>query len=72
VTSLVASLLGLAVAWKWELTGGVVTLGAMLIVAFINLRGVLLTPWVVVPLGALLFLVCWWMRRAGVQAKQVS
>jgi hypothetical protein len=61
-------LLGLALAWKWELAGASLTLTVFLIEAFfINWRvvGFGILP----PITALLFLLCWWMGRQSCQVK---
>jgi len=59
---MVISLAGLGVAWKWELLGGAMTLGAVLIGAVVNWRAfVSLTA--LIPLAAILFLLSWWMSR---------
>jgi hypothetical protein len=54
------SLLGLALAWKWEAIGGSIALAAYVIVGIINPGAFIIFP---VPLSALLFLACWWMER---------
>jgi len=63
LTLMFAWLLGLALAWKWELVGAALTLAAILIHAFfINPRvveGLGMLP----PITALLFLFCWWTGR---------
>ena len=56
-------LVGLAVAWKWELTGGTMTLVAVLIGAVVNWR-ILTFPGTLIPIAAMMFLSCWWMSRA--------
>ena len=69
LTLMFAWLLGLALAWKWELAGAALTLAAFLIQAFfINWRvvaGLGMLP----PITALLFLLCWWMGRQSRQVK---
>ena len=55
-------LVGLSVAWRWELTGGVMTLAGLLIAAAINWR-VLAFPGILIAVNAVLFLSSWWMRR---------
>jgi hypothetical protein len=57
LTATVVSLVGLAVAWKWELVGGILTLAATLIAAFVNWR-VLTFPCVLIAIAGLLFLIC--------------
>lgn len=63
LTALVVSLVGLAIAWKWELAGGVMTLVAVLTGAFVDWQ-VLTFPYTLIPIAGLLFLLCWWMSRA--------
>jgi hypothetical protein len=56
-------LLGLAVAWRWELVGAVAALTGALIGALLNPNAVGL---IVVPgVPALMFLFCWWRSRAS-------
>ncbi len=64
ITALVVSLVGLAVAWKWELAGSLLTFGAVLIGALVNWR-VLIFPGTLIPITALLFLLVWWRNRTG-------
>ena len=70
LTLMFAWLLGLALAWRWELAGAALTLAAFLIEAFfINWRvvaGLGMLP----PITALLFLICWWMGRQSRQVKR--
>jgi len=54
------SLLGLALAWKWEAIGGSIALAAYVIVGIINPGAFIIFP---VPLSALLFLACWWIDK---------
>jgi hypothetical protein len=72
LTLMLAWLLGLALAWKWELAGAALTLAAILIQAFfINgrvLEGLGLWP----PITALLFVFCWWMGRQSHQVKHAA
>jgi hypothetical protein len=63
LATLIVSLVGLAVAWKWELAGATITLGALAICAAVNWR-VLVFPGTLLPIAALLFLFSWWQRRA--------
>ena len=60
---MLAWLLGLALAWKWELAGATLTLATILTQAFfINgrvLEGLGMLP----PITAILFLLCWWLAR---------
>ncbi len=59
----VIQIIGLVVAWKWELAGGLMTLAAAVPLGIINLR-TLTTLWGLVPFVAILFLLCWWFSRA--------
>jgi hypothetical protein len=63
LTALIASLAGLAVAWKWELAGGAMTLLAVLVGAFVN-PGVLAGPYTLIPITAVMHLSSWWMSSA--------
>ena len=63
LTTVVVSLVGLAVAWKWELQGGALTLAAVSTCAVLN-WGVLTFPGTLIPVAAVMFLTCWWMSRA--------
>jgi hypothetical protein len=56
-------LLGLALAWKWELAGAALTLTAILIQAFFVNWRVVAGFGMLLPITALLFLLCWWMGR---------
>ena len=56
-------LIGLGLAWKWELTGGIIALVAFVVLAIINpttLQFSLLLIW---PLTAILFIVLWALSR---------
>ena len=55
-------LVGLSVAWRWELTGGMMTLAGLLIAAVVNWR-VLTFPGILIAVTAVLFLSSWWIRR---------
>lgn len=57
-------LVGLAIAWRWELAGAVVTLTAAMVAGLINPKAV--TGWGMLPaVTAMLFLFCWWVSRAS-------
>ncbi|HXQ68890.1 MAG TPA: hypothetical protein VN844_00255 [Pyrinomonadaceae bacterium] len=62
LTTLVASLVGLLLAWKWERTGAAIALIAIMICAAVNWR-VLIFPGTLIPLAALLYSLSWWLRR---------
>ncbi|MBU0509851.1 hypothetical protein KKH27_13595 [bacterium] len=55
------SLLGLALAWKWEAIGGLMALAAYVAVGIVNPKAFMAVFFL--PLLALLFLACWWMSR---------
>ena len=55
LTSIVISLAGLLLAWKWELAGAVITLIAIAVCAAMNWN-VLVSPGAIIPLTAVLFL----------------
>ena len=55
LTSLVISLAGLLLAWKWELAGAALTLIAIAVCAAVNWN-VLISPGALIPLTAALFL----------------
>ncbi|HEX6284202.1 MAG TPA: hypothetical protein VFZ71_04980 [Pyrinomonadaceae bacterium] len=62
LTSLIISLAGLLLAWKWERIGGAIALIAIVICAFANWQ-VLIFPGTLIPLTALLYTVSSFMRR---------
>jgi hypothetical protein len=59
LATLVVSLVGLALAWKWELPGAAITLVAIGACAALNWR-VLLFPGTLILVAAVLFLSSWW------------
>jgi hypothetical protein len=66
LTAMGIALLGLAVAWKWELIGAVMALGGYGILALVNADVLVLTgPYILWPIAAVLFLSSWWMHRAA-------
>lgn len=62
--SMLASLAGLAVAWRWELAGAVTTLLAIVVCAALNWK-VLVFPGTLILVAALLFLTAWWIGSYG-------
>jgi len=58
--SILASLAGLAVAWRREFSGAVTTLLSITICAALNWK-VLIFPGTLIPVAALLFLTAWWI-----------
>ena len=63
LVAIVVAVIGLAVAWKWELFGAILTLIAFGIVAVINWR-IVIFPGTLIPMTALLFLASWWIHRS--------
>ena len=61
LTTLIISLAGLAVAWKWEIVGALITLIAVAICAAVNWR-VVIFPGTLIPITAILFLLSWWIN----------
>jgi|SRR5215468_4643174 len=62
LVTMVTALLGLVLAWKWELIGAVMTLFAVVVCAVVNFR-VLYFPGTLIPIAAFLFLLSWWFSR---------
>jgi hypothetical protein len=62
MASLLVSLAGLALAWRWELAGAALTLAAAALGAALNWK-VLFFPMLLIPLTAVLFLLSWWMGK---------
>ena len=62
LVTMVTALLGLVLAWKWELIGAVMTLFAVVVCAVVNFR-VLYFPGTLIPIAACLFLLSWWFSR---------
>jgi hypothetical protein len=64
-----ASILGLLIAWRWELIGGIVTIATMLLreITWIILRGdwmiSFLIFWLFIVPPAILFLAAWGLER---------
>jgi hypothetical protein len=63
LTAMVVSLVGLVVAWKWELMGGSLTLLALSVGALFTWQ-ILAGPYTLIVVAAMLFLACGWMSRA--------
>lgn len=56
------ALSGLALAWKWELTGALITLGSIALGVLMSWK-ILATPYAVMPVTACLFLLSWWSHK---------
>jgi hypothetical protein len=61
--TLLVSLVVLALAWKWELTGAAITLVAVATCAALNWK-VLIFPGTLIPIVAILFLLSAWLHRS--------
>ena len=57
-------LIGLGLAWKWELIGGIIALVPFVVVAIINPLILLPSPVYIWPFTAVLFIVLWAIGRA--------
>jgi hypothetical protein len=74
----VVALLGLFIAWRWELVGGIFTIAMMFIreLAWVILKGnwlvAFLMLWALIAPPAILFLIAWSLQRrpAGVDKKR--
>ena len=64
LATLVVSLVGLVLAWKWEFAGAAITLIAIGICAVVNWK-VLVFPGALIPFSAVLYFLSWWLRRAS-------
>jgi uncharacterized membrane protein (GlpM family) len=64
LATLVASLVGLLLAWKWEFAGAAVTLVAILVCAIVNWR-ILVSPGALILISSLLYLISWWISGAS-------
>jgi hypothetical protein len=59
-------LAGLALVWKWELTGGIIALAAYIVLAIVNPVVLQPTPLLIYPVVAILFIVLWAISRKKV------
>ena len=64
LTAMGISLVGLAMAWKWELAGAVMALAGCVILAAVDWK-ILAGFYILWLIAALLFLSSWWMHRAA-------
>lgn len=64
LATLVLALLGLLLAWKWELAGAAIALIAVLVCAVVNWR-ILVFPGTLIPINSVLYLLSWWISRAA-------
>lgn len=59
LATLVVSLAGLLLAWKWEFAGAAIALVAILVCAVVN--WVLVFPGALLPISSVLYLIAWWI-----------
>jgi hypothetical protein len=64
LTLFAIGLLGLALAWKWELIGGIISLFAFTAIFIVNLKA-LLWPMFIFPANAILFIAVGYLRKAS-------
>lgn len=64
LATMVVSLVGLLLAWKWQFVGAAITLIAFIICAAINWM-VLVSPVVLIPITAVIYLLSWWISRSA-------
>jgi hypothetical protein len=62
LTAMSTWLVSLAVAWKWEIAGGTLALAALLMGAIVNWR-LLMFPFSLIGVAAILFLVSGWISH---------
>ena len=56
-------LVGLGLAWKWELLGASISLASFIAISIVN-PDVLTKPlWYIFAVVAILFLLCWWWNK---------
>ena len=71
LTTIVIALVGLLLAWNWELAGAAVTLIAIAVCAAVNWR-VLVFPGALIPVTAVLYMISWWMSRSSAPSLDLS
>ena len=57
--------IGLGLAWKWELPGAVISLVAFIGISIVDPNALRESTWYIVPTTAVLFLLCWWSGRSA-------
>ena len=57
--------IGLGLAWKWELPGAVISLVAFIGISIVYPNALRESTWYIVPTTAILFLLCWWSGRSA-------
>ena len=64
LTAMVVALVGLALAWKWEVLGGLMTLVGFVILAVVSDLGIPASPFILWPITAMMFLTSAWLGAA--------
>lgn len=64
LATLIVSLVGLLVAWKWEFAGAAIALIAILACAVVNWR-ILVSPGALIPITSALYLLSWRLCRTA-------
>lgn len=62
-------LIGLGLAWKWELTGGIIALAAYVVLAIINPNTPNFSLLLLYPATAILFIVLWVFSKNKIKKK---
>ncbi len=62
LTIMGVGLVGLVVAWKWELAGGLLSLLAFVVLFFVNTRAFVI-PMLIFPMVAILYIVIGYLRQ---------
>ncbi|MCP4705359.1 MAG: hypothetical protein GY865_12185 [candidate division Zixibacteria bacterium] len=62
IISMGSIFIGLIAAWKWELIGSLITIGGYIFFA-INIPMIILSPYTICFISAVLFLISWYLRR---------
>ena len=63
-------LIGLGLAWKWELMGGIIALASFVAVTIINPKTLSFPLLLIFPATAILFIVLWAISRNTTQKKE--
>jgi predicted cobalt transporter CbtA len=69
--AMLVTLVSLAAAWKWERAGSLLALAAFALQVIMNGK-ILLSPSLLMPIPAILFLLCGWLSKRPDPAKQAS
>lgn len=62
-------LVGLGLAWKWELVGALIALVGFIGVSIVNPDALTKPLWYIIPATAILFLLCWWWTKSPRQVE---